>query len=80
MKSVRLEDDDLCPIEFVYQLMEEIRAPKILVVYEGEKHSIRNPKARTMIVDWLKDRLDSKPFEPEKIYVRSNGKEVHTEW
>jgi dipeptidyl aminopeptidase/acylaminoacyl peptidase len=50
------EDDELCPIEFVYRLMEEIRAPKILVVYEGEKHSIRNPKARTMIVDWLKDR------------------------
>ena len=74
------EDDELCPIEFVYQLMEEIRAPKVLVVYEGEKHSIRNPKARTMIVDWLKDRLDGKPFSPEKIYVRMTGKEVHTEW
>jgi dipeptidyl aminopeptidase/acylaminoacyl peptidase len=74
------EDDELCPIEFVYRLMEEIRAPKILVVYEGEKHSIRNPKARTMIVDWLKDRLDGRPFEPEKIYVRMSGKELRAEW
>jgi dienelactone hydrolase len=74
------EDDELCPIEFVYQLMEEMRAPKVLVVYEGEKHSIRNPRARTMIVDWLADRVDGKPFQSQKIYVRANGKEIHTDW
>jgi dipeptidyl aminopeptidase/acylaminoacyl peptidase len=74
------EDDELCPIEFVYRLMEEIRSPKVLVVYEGEKHSIRNPKARTMIVDWLADRLDGKPFTPAKIYVSMSGKEAHTNW
>jgi dipeptidyl aminopeptidase/acylaminoacyl peptidase len=74
------EDDELCPIEFVDQLMAEIRAPKVLIVYEGEKHSIRNPRARTLIVDWLKDRLDVKPFKSEKIYVEMSGKEAHTAW
>lgn len=74
------EDDELCPIQYVYELMEEIRGPKVLLVYEGEKHSIRNPRARTIIVDWLKDRLDGKPFKSEKVYVEMSGKEVHTEW
>ncbi len=74
------EDDELCPIEFVYEFMEQIRSPKVLVVYEGEKHSIRNPRARTLLVDWLKDRLEGKPFKSEKIYVEMSGKEVHTPW
>lgn len=74
------EDDELCPIEFVYELMDQIRAPKVLVVYEGEKHSIRNPRARVMMVDWLKDRLDGKPLKAEKIFVQMSGKEVHTAW
>ena len=74
------EDDELCPIEFVYQLMDEIRAAKVLVVYEGEKHSIRNPRARTLIVDWLTDRLAGKPLKAEKTYVEMSGKEVHTPW
>ncbi|TAK06527.1 alpha/beta hydrolase [bacterium] len=74
------EDDELCPIEFVYQLMEEIRSPKVLVVYEGEKHSIRNPRSRTLIVDWLTDRLRGMPFKSEKIYVEMSGKEIHTSW
>ena len=74
------EDDELCPIEFVYELMEEIRAPKVLVVYEGEKHSIRNPRSRTIIVDWLTDRIQQKPFNSEKIYVEMSGKEIRTPW
>ena len=74
------EDDELCPIEFVYDFMEEMRGPKVLVVYEGEKHSIRNPRSRTLIVDWLTDRLRGKPFKAEKIYVETSGKEIRTPW
>jgi len=74
------EDDELCPIEFVYEFMEELRSPKVLVVYEGEKHSIRNPRARTLIVDWLTDRLEGRPFKPEKIYVEMSGREIRTPW
>jgi cephalosporin-C deacetylase-like acetyl esterase len=74
------EDDDLCPIEFVHQFMNAIPGPKVLVVYEGEKHSIRNPRARMLLVDWLADRLAGKPFNPEKIYVEMSGKELHMSW
>lgn len=74
------EDDDLCPIEFVYQFMNAIPGPRVLVVYEGEKHSIRNPRARTLLVDWLADRLAGKPFKSEKIYVEMSGKETHMSW
>ena len=68
------EDDELCPIEFVYQLMDEATCPKVLYGYEGERHSIRNPAARTIIVDWLKDCLDGKPVTSEKVYVEMSGK------
>lgn len=74
------EDDELCSIQFVYEFMEEIRSPKVLIVYEGEKHSIRNPRARTLIVDWLTDGLEGKPFKAEKIYVEMSGKEVRSAW
>jgi len=74
------EDDDLCPIEYVYQFMNAIPGPRVLVVYEGEKHSIRNPRARTLLVDWLADRLAGKPFKSEKIYVDMSGKETHMSW
>ena len=74
------EDDDLCPIEFVYQFMENIPGPKVLVVYEGEKHSIRNPRARMLLVDWLTDRLAGKSFKSEIIRVETSGKETYTSW
>ncbi|HWO42659.1 MAG TPA: alpha/beta fold hydrolase [Candidatus Eisenbacteria bacterium] len=74
------EDDDLCPIQFVDRFMEALAGPKVLIVYEGEKHSIRNPRARTLLVDWLADRLAGKPFKSEKIYVETSGKETHSDW
>ena len=51
---------------------------KVLYVYEGERHSIRNPAARTIIVDWLKDCLDGKPVTSEKVYAEMSGKETRT--
>jgi len=74
------EDDELCPIECVYELVEEIPGPKVLVVYEGERHSIRNPGARTRIPNWIADRFDGKPCRSEKIYVHTNGDETREEW
>jgi fermentation-respiration switch protein FrsA (DUF1100 family) len=74
------EDDEHCDMKFVYEFMEEIRGPKVLVVYEGEKHSIRNPRARVLLVNWLVDRLAGRPFKSEKIYVETSGKEIHNDW
>jgi dipeptidyl aminopeptidase/acylaminoacyl peptidase len=74
------ENDEHCDLRFVYQFMEEIGGPKVLVVYEGERHSIRNPRARPLAIEWLADRLAGKPFKSEKIFVEMSGKEVHTPW
>jgi len=74
------ENDEHCDLRFVYELMDEIRGPKVLVVYEGEKHSIRNPRSRPLIVEWLADRLAGKPFKPERIFVEMSGKEIHSDW
>ena len=67
-------------MKFVYALMDVIRGPKLLVVYEGEKHSIKNPRARVLLINWLADRLAGKPFKSEKILVETSGKEVHSAW
>ena len=72
------EDDELCPIEFAYEVVDEATCPKVLYVYEGERHSLRNPAARTIVVDWLKDCLDGKPVTSEKVYVEMSGKETRT--
>jgi hypothetical protein len=74
------EDDEHCDMKFVDEFMAEIRAPKLLVVYEGEKHSIRNPRARVLIINWLADRLAGKPFKSERIRVETSGKETHQDW
>ncbi len=72
------EDDELCPIEFAYEVVDEATCPKVLYVYQGERHSLRNPAARTIVVDWLKDCLDGKPVRSEKVYVEMSGKETRT--
>lgn len=74
------EDDEHCDMKFVYALMEAVRGPKLLVVYEGEKHSIKNPRARVLLINWLADRLAGKPFKSEKILVETSGREVHSAW
>ena len=74
------EDDEHCDMKFVYELMSEIAGPKLLYVFEGERHSIRNPRARSLVINWLIDRLLDKPFKSEKILVETSGKEIHSEW
>lgn len=74
------EDDEHCDMKFVYELMGEIPGPKLLYVFEGERHSIRNPRARSLVINWLVDRLLDKPFVSEKIFVEAGGKEIHSPW
>ena len=74
------EDDEHCDMKFVYELMGEIPAPKLLYVFEGERHSIRNPKSRQVAVNWLIDTLNGNPFKSEIIRVETSGKETHREW
>jgi cephalosporin-C deacetylase-like acetyl esterase len=70
------EDDELCPIEYTYHAFQNVPHPKKLIVYEGERHSLRNPFVRDVIADWIKERLDGKPMRSEKAYVEVSGREV----
>jgi fermentation-respiration switch protein FrsA (DUF1100 family) len=70
------EDDELCPIEYLYDVIKKVPHPKQMVIYEGERHSIRNPFARDLAADWIKDRLDGKPMKSEKVYVERSGREI----
>lgn len=70
------EDDELCPIEYTSEVIKKVPHPKKLVVYEGERHSIRNPFARDLAADWIKDRLDGKPMKSEKVFVEISGREL----
>ena len=74
------EDDEHCDMKFVYELMGEIPAPKLLYVFEGERHSIRNPRARSLVVNWLIDTLLGKPFKSEIVRIETSGKEVRSDW
>jgi dienelactone hydrolase len=74
------EDDEHCDMKFVYELMREIPAPKLLYVFEGERHSIRNPRSRPLLVNWLTDALRGKPFKSEIVRVETSGKETHRQW
>jgi dienelactone hydrolase len=74
------EDDEHCDMKFVYELMSEMPAPKLLYVFEGERHSIRNPRARSLLVNWLIDTLLGKPFTSQIVRVDTSGKETHRHW
>ena len=74
------EDDEHCDMKFVYELMGQIPAPKLLYVFAGERHSIRNPKARPLVVNWLIDTLLGKPFESEIVRIDTDGSEERRAW
>jgi esterase/lipase len=77
------EDDQLSPIEYTYDLLETVSAPKQLLLYEGADHGLGGspssslgPNAATFQADWLKDRLDSKPMQTKHMKVDATG-QVH---
>lgn len=75
------EDDELSPIEYTYQLFEQVKTPKRLVVYQGERHAIGGmagglgPNWMTLLADWLRDRADGKPMASERVYVDVTGRQ-----
>lgn len=70
------EFDELSPLEYTYDLYNEIKTPKKLVVYEGQTHSLHHAyaDATAVVADWLQDRLDGKPMESEIIYIDMMGR------
>jgi cephalosporin-C deacetylase-like acetyl esterase len=71
------EFDQLSPIKHSYEFFNEVKAPKKIVVYEGETHSnSQAADAQTVVADWLKDRLDGKPMENENVIMDPMGREI----
>jgi dipeptidyl aminopeptidase/acylaminoacyl peptidase len=78
--TVAGEDDQLSRIEYTYQMLDSISAPKQMLLYEGANHGVagsasttNGPNPRTFIADWLKDRLDGKPMETKHMKVDAAG-------
>jgi pimeloyl-ACP methyl ester carboxylesterase len=74
------EDDDLSPIEHTWELLETIRSPRELVLYQGERHGIAGgpasalgPPRDELVVDWFTDRLAGRPITDRLRYVTTSG-------
>jgi dienelactone hydrolase len=74
------EFDELSPIEHSVRLVNAVKGPKRMVVYQESRHSVGNVPAANLgpfppilVADWLADRAAGKPFANEHWYVRSNG-------
>jgi dipeptidyl aminopeptidase/acylaminoacyl peptidase len=74
------EDDELSPIEYTYELLEAIKTPKELLLYQGETHGLNTttssalgPHWHTYMAEWIKDRLDGRPMESKNILVDLAG-------
>jgi dienelactone hydrolase len=77
------EDDELSPIKFTYQLLDKVKAPKNLLIYQGEKHALHSttsmmlgPSPHTYTADWLIDRFSDRPMETRHTFVDLAG-QVH---
>jgi len=77
------EDDELSPIEYTYELLKEVKAPKELLLYQGEGHGLNTttssslgPDAQTYIADWIADRLQGKTAPAQHRFVDMQG-QVH---
>ena len=68
------EEDELSPIENSYALYDEITAPKQIVVYRGERHSLSGALGwQSLVADWIRDRLAGKTMRSERLYVDAAG-------
>ncbi|MBO0737556.1 MAG: alpha/beta hydrolase [Alphaproteobacteria bacterium] len=79
------EAEELSPLECAERLMQELKAPKRLVVYQDSRHSVGNvpaanlgPFPPVLVADWMARRLDGEPFPSERWYVEANGHVVKT--
>ena len=74
------ECEELSPLEHSERLLNTVKGPKQMVVYQESRHSVGNvpsanlgPFPPVLVADWLADRLAGKPFASEHWFVRSNG-------
>jgi pimeloyl-ACP methyl ester carboxylesterase len=74
------EFDELSPVEHSFRLVNAVKGPKRIVVYQESRHSVGNVPAANLgpfppilVADWLADRVAGKSFPNEHWYVRGTG-------
>jgi len=79
------EADELSPLEHTERLLNTLKCPKQLVVYQDCRHSVGNvpstnlgPTPAVLVADWMNARLAGKHFVSEHWYVESSGRVVKT--
>jgi dienelactone hydrolase len=79
------EADELSPTEHTERLFSTLTCPRQLVLYQDSRHSVGNvpsanlgPHPQGLVADWMKARLEGKPFANEKWYVEASGSVVKT--
>ena len=62
------------------RLLQTIKGPKQMVVYQDSRHSVGNVPAANLgpfppilVADWMAERFAGKPFMSERWYVTSSG-------
>jgi dienelactone hydrolase len=81
------EDDELSPIEHTYALLDEVAAPRELLLFQGEKHGLNSttssflgPSWSGWMADWLEDRLAGKPASSREVVVDLGGQVKLRAW
>jgi dipeptidyl aminopeptidase/acylaminoacyl peptidase len=81
------ERDELCPLVWADRLMNELRGPKQLVVYQESRHTVGGvasavlgPNPPVLVADWMLDRLQGKALASGRWFVESNGNGVKEKW
>jgi dienelactone hydrolase len=75
------EADELSPLEFTERMIGRMKAPRNLVIYAESRHSVGNVPAANLgpfppilMADWMRSRLDGKPFTSERWFVDATGR------
>ena len=78
-----VEQDQLSPIEFSYEVFDLIKSPKEICVYEGANHSVADAPSvtngenpRTYLADWLAERLSGAEVKSVKSFIDLAGRRV----
>jgi dienelactone hydrolase len=81
------ERDELCPLIWAERMLDELRGPKQLVVYQESRHAVGNvpaavlgPNPPALVADWMLDRLRGRPMPSSRWLVESNGNVVKQKW
>jgi dienelactone hydrolase len=75
------EADELSPLEFTEKMFGVMKAPRLLAIYAGSRHSVGGvpaanlgPFPTTMMADWMAARFAGRKFASERWFVDPAGK------